>query len=391
MSSVLPPLSDVTQARVSYARLSSAYDRSESGLTNFSLSDVTTSLSQFQNTTSLSQFQNTTSRLSQYPDSSLFSPEKSREVGEQTNKPETPASAVTVRSGPAAAYIPDPRLDLKFEKNTEPTEACEGVFTSKPPVARPANHNNHNQLAPAQASDAREVALTSHLSKAGDSTFDQSVKFAHALHTQTLGDSTFRSNCAPLTSSTPEKDASALDINDLRVSTKSAQRPPASGSESDSVSRFVRDAGVSDYVTAAERAALIEQLLGEAQPPADVSCLSRDADVSDDDEFCALPVDTRPSIGQFGMATEDGDVVSGANLPGGGELTKLLLLAFFNFFLLLPLVSCRDDSRAHVVRPAREGAPSATRAQAVVCVHRFGRIQERRHRCSAHGLRRCQH
>ena len=293
---MIPPVSNVT----------SASDDNETALTNYSLSGVTSSLS---------EYQNTNSRLSQYPDSSLFSPDKIVASG----------SAVAVRSRTvAAAYSQDPRPDLNFAQSLKkPEHDVDAIVATKPPIVpNSTNNNNTVQLQP-EVLPAKPATVTSlHASTSStkrESTFEHSVKFAHALHAQTLADSTFRSNCAPLTSSTPERDASALTVSDLKASKKQSH---ASSIESDSVSRFVLGAGVSNYVTAAEREALIEQLLREAaNAPADVSVhQTRNADVAD--EFSALTADPRPSFTEFKMATGDAGAsasIESASLPGGGK------------------------------------------------------------------------
>ena len=294
---MIPPVRNVT----------SASDDNETALTNYSLSGVTSSLS---------EYQNTNSRLSQYPDSSLFSPDKIVASG----------SAVAVRSRTvAAAYSQDPHPDLNFTQSLKkPEDDVDAIVVSKPPIVPNSTNNNNNTAAlQPEVLSVKPATVTSlHASTSStkrESTFEHSVKFAHALHAQTLADSTFRSNCAPLTSSTPERDASALTLSDLKASKKQSH---ASSIESDSVSRFVLGAGVSNYVTAAEREALIEQLLREAaNAPADVSVhQTRNADVAD--EFSALTADPRPSFTEFKMATGDAGAsasIESANLPGGGK------------------------------------------------------------------------
>ena len=106
-----------------------------------------------------------------------------------------------------------------------------------------------------------------------ESTFDQSIKFAHAAQRDTVGDTTIHSSCLPLTSSTPHVPRTSADQLG-RYLQEAAADTAASESDSDTnISKFMRRAGVPDYVDAETR----DKLLIGFQTPTQFDKPNRDS------------------------------------------------------------------------------------------------------------------
>ena len=153
------------------------------------------------------------------------------------------------------------------EKDSRPATVIERPLTE--------GHNQMDNITSVPAAQAVITVGNVH-EYTQSSQFDHSIKYGHGQNPrETLGDTLLYTDKKPLVSSTPQvyksdQDSKQSGVNSTRVTGQSLQktlenlgRASDSGSESNTnIAKFMKKAGVDNYVTAAERQNIIDDLIG---------------------------------------------------------------------------------------------------------------------------------